>query len=71
MFSRRRVSEIVREKRGLDSEMMLRLTRHFGMSLEFWANMQTQYDLEIAEDTIVAKIRREVGRLGGIGGREN
>lgn len=56
----RRVSEIVRERRGLDAEMMLRLTRYFGMSARFWANLQTQYDLEVAEDTIAKKIRREV-----------
>jgi addiction module HigA family antidote len=58
--SRRRVAEIVQEKRGLDAEMMLRLTRYFGMSTRFWMKLQTQYDLEIAEDTIAAKIRREV-----------
>lgn len=58
--SPRRVAAIVREKRGLDAEMMLRLTRYFGLSTRFWANMQTQYDLTVAEDTIGKKIRREV-----------
>ena len=58
--SPRRVSEIVAERRGLDVEMMLRLTRYLGVSTRFWMNMQTQYDLEVAEETIAAKIRREV-----------
>ncbi|MGA8531608.1 MAG: HigA family addiction module antitoxin [Acidobacteriaceae bacterium] len=58
--SPRRISEIISERRGLDAEMILRLTRYFGMSTWFWANLQTQYDLEVAEDTIAARIRREV-----------
>lgn len=48
------------QHRGLDAEMMLRLARYFGMSARFWMNVQTQYDLEIAEDTIAARIRREL-----------
>jgi addiction module HigA family antidote len=58
--SPRRVSEIVKEKRGLDAGMMLRLTQYCGMSVRFRANVQTQYDLEVAEDTIAKTIRREV-----------
>lgn len=56
----RRVSEIVKGRRGLDGEMVLRLARYFGMSSEFWMRMQTTYDLEVAQDTIAAQIRREV-----------
>jgi len=56
----RRVSEIVRQRRGLNVEMVLRLARYFSMSPEFWMRMQTKYDLDIAEDKLAATIRREV-----------
>lgn len=56
----RRVSEIVAERRGLDAEMVLRLARYFGMSPEFWMRAQTTYDLEVAQDAVAARIRREV-----------
>jgi antitoxin HigA-1 len=56
----RRVSEIVREQRGLSGEMVLRLARYFRMSSQFWMRMQTQYDLDVAVDSLAATIRREV-----------
>lgn len=56
----RRIAEIAAERRGLDAEMTLRLTRYFGMSPRFWMSLQTQYDLEVAEEMVGSRIRREV-----------
>jgi addiction module HigA family antidote len=44
----RRVVAIVKERRGLDADLCLRLTRFFRMSPEFWMNMQKAYELETA-----------------------
>ena len=44
----RRVVAIVKERRGLDAELCLRLARFFRVSPEFWMNTQKGYELETA-----------------------
>src|ERR1017187_1905565 len=44
----RLVVAIVKERRGLDIDLCLRLARVFRMSPEFWMNMQKNYKLETA-----------------------
>jgi len=56
----RRVNEIVLGKRGISADTALRLARFFGMSAEFWINLQSHYDLEVRRDEAGARIRREV-----------
>jgi len=41
-----RVSEILRGKRGISVDTALRLGKYFGISAEFWLNIQRRYDLE-------------------------
>lgn len=55
-----RISEIVSGKRGVSAETALRLGRYFGTSAAFWMNLQTKYDLEIAERDLGERIRAEV-----------
>jgi len=55
-----RVSLIANEKRSVTAETALRLARYFGMSPEFWMNLQTSYDLAIAKQKSAARIAREV-----------
>jgi antitoxin HigA-1 len=55
-----RISEIVNERRSITADTALRLSRYFQMSPAFWLRLQTQYDLEIAEDEIASIIRKEV-----------
>jgi len=55
-----RISEIVNERRSVTADTALRLARYFRMSPGFWLRLQTQYDLEVAEDESAAAIRREV-----------
>jgi addiction module HigA family antidote len=45
-----RISEIVRERRGITADTALRLARYFNMSAEFWMRLQMDYDLECAAD---------------------
>ena len=41
----RAVNELVNQKRGITTEMALKLARYFGTSPELWLNLQNQYDL--------------------------
>jgi addiction module HigA family antidote len=45
-----RISEIVRERRGITADTALRLARYFNMTAEFWMRLQMDYDLECASD---------------------
>jgi antitoxin HigA-1 len=54
------IYEIVKEERGITSEMALRLARFFGTTPEFWLNLQTHYDLTIARRETEDKINRDV-----------
>jgi addiction module HigA family antidote len=55
----RRVVAIVKEKKGLDGEICLRLARFFRMTPGFWMNCQMAYELRTAV-TNWPKICREV-----------
>jgi antitoxin HigA-1 len=55
-----RISEIVNERRSITADTALRLSRYFQMSPAFWLRLQTQYDLDVAEDELAAIIRKEV-----------
>lgn len=55
-----RINEIVRERRSITPDTALRLARYFGTTPQFWLNLQTTYDLKIAEREIGSKIEREV-----------
>ena len=43
-----RISEIVRERRGITADTALRLARYFNMTPAFWMRLQMDYDLETA-----------------------
>lgn len=43
-----RVSEIVRGRRSISADTALRLEKAFGVSAQFWLNLQQQYDLILA-----------------------
>ena len=45
----RRIHEIVHGKRAITADTALRLSRDFGMSEQFWMNLQTRYDVELAQ----------------------
>ena len=44
-----RLSEIVRERRGITADTALRLGRYFGTDAWFWINLQVAHDLSKAE----------------------
>lgn len=55
-----RIADIVAERRGISPDTALRLGRYFNTTPRFWLNLQTRYDLEVAEDENLAKIERDV-----------
>jgi antitoxin HigA-1 len=57
---------MVKEERGITSEMALRLARFFGTTPEFWLNLQTHYDLTIARRQVENKINRDVQPKGAL-----
>ena len=56
----RRINEIVLEKRGVTADTALRLARYFNMSPQFWLGLQMDYELDIAEDALSKRLKREV-----------
>jgi len=58
-----RIADIVNEKRAITADTALRFARYFNNSPTFWMNLQTRYDLEVAEDEIADKVERDVRSL--------
>ena len=56
----RRINEIVLEKRGMTADTALRLARFFGTSAKFWLGLQTDYELDVAEDKLGRRLAEEV-----------
>ncbi len=56
----RRINEIVLGKRSITADTALRLARYFGISPQFWLGLQTDYDLDVAEEALGARLTREV-----------
>jgi addiction module HigA family antidote len=55
-----RIADIVNQKRGITADTALRFAHYFNNTPSFWMNLQTRYDLEVAEDEIAAKVERDV-----------
>lgn len=57
-----RITSILNGNRAITPETALRLAHYFGNSAQFWMNLQTRYDLSVAEQEIGQKIAKEVER---------
>jgi addiction module HigA family antidote len=56
----RRINEIVLGKRRVTADTALRLAKFFGMSPQFWMGLQSDYDLDVAEDELGDRLEIEV-----------
>jgi len=65
-----RIADIVNERRGITADTALRFARYFKDSPAFWMNLQTRYDLEVAEDEVAAKVARDVQPLESVSPRD-
>ena len=52
----RHINEIVHGQRAVTADTALRLGKYFGVSMQFWLNLQTQYALDVAEDRLSMQI---------------
>jgi addiction module HigA family antidote len=50
-----RINDIVLERRGITADTAVRLARYFGGTAQFWLNLQTMYDLRVAERSAETK----------------
>jgi addiction module HigA family antidote len=59
-----RVTQIIHGRRGITGDTALRLGHWFGTSAQFWLNLQSAYDIRVAEK----KAGREIAKLPVRGG---
>ncbi len=57
---RSRANDIVRGRRAITTDTALRLARYFGTTPEFWINLQSRYDLDVADRDLRKRIEKEV-----------
>ena len=55
-----RISEIVKEKRAISPDTALRLAKYFATDAQSWLNLQSAYDLKVAQQENGARIEAEV-----------
>lgn len=53
-----RLYQILAGKRRITADTALRLGRYFGMSADFWVNLQTAYELDVARQEMGKAIER-------------
>lgn len=51
-----RISAIVNGQRGITGDTAVRLARYWGTAPEYWMNLQTHYELELAKDALSESI---------------
>ena len=57
-----RINDIVRERRAVTADTALRLAKYFGTSVEFWAGLQTDFDVAVARAAMTDVLARIVSR---------
>ena len=56
----RRINEIVHGKRAITADTALRLGRYFGVSPQSWLNLQSHFELEVAQSNLGQRLEQEV-----------
>lgn len=59
-----RMSQIVQGKRGITGDTALRLGHWFGTGAQFWLNLQSSYELRLADVVAGEAIRKLPTRVG-------
>jgi addiction module HigA family antidote len=55
-----RISEIVNQRRPVTIDTALRLGIYFNMEARFWVNLQAEYDLRVAEASLLPQIKGRI-----------
>lgn len=61
-----RMSRIIRGERGITADTALRLAAFWGTSARYWMNLQTLYELDVAERENPAAAVRPLARASGL-----
>ena len=56
----RRVNEIALRRRGITVDTAMRFARYFGTTPELWQNLQSQYEMDLAKNSIWERIRESI-----------
>ncbi len=54
------INRVVNNKYRINADLALRLAAYFGTSAQFWMNLQSSYDLRVAERRGGAKVKKEI-----------
>jgi len=55
-----RINDIVLERRGVTVDTAMRLVRYFGGDVQSWMNLQTAFEVKVAQKELAPRIEREV-----------
>ena len=55
-----RINDIIHARRGISADTALRLAAYFDTTAEFWLNLQTRYDLKVAQRNAGESIKKAV-----------
>jgi addiction module HigA family antidote len=62
-ISPNRIAEIVNNRRRITADTALRLSLYFGNSPQFWMNLQTHYDLKMAQRNLKPEDAKRIRSL--------
>ena len=54
------INRVVNNKYRINADLALRLSAYFDTSAQFWMNLQTSYDLRVAERRSGGKVKKEI-----------
>ena len=55
-----RINDVVRGKRAISADTALRLGIYFGLPAQFWMNLQNEYDLRMAKNASLTKVKPRI-----------
>ena len=55
-----RINDIVLERRGVTVDTAMRIVRYFGGDVQSWMNLQTAYEIKVAEKLLTKKVFADV-----------
>jgi antitoxin HigA-1 len=58
-----RINHVIKGKRSVTPELALRLGWYFRQNPGYWINLQSRYDMDVAEDKLLDRIKKEVHPL--------
>jgi addiction module HigA family antidote len=61
-----RVYQLLAGKRNVTADTALRLSQYFGMSADFWMNLQSTYELDLARQQVGKTIQRIPKRIASL-----